>query len=127
MFRGKPKPPRLAEAALKDSRLKGGKDAGQAGMKGSRDAAKAAAKPAKGTKGESGGNLFKAAGEKIKNAAKGARDAVRGSGKPSRGDESGGAVKSGAPGRKPKPSGLEMDSTVKPGGGDSKGGGGGRR
>lgn len=130
MSRGKPKPPRLAEAALKASGHKGGKDAGQAGMKGSRDAAKAAAKSAKKAKGESGGNLFKAAGEKIKNAAKGARDAVRGSGKPSRGGESGGAVKSGAPGqedRKPKPSVHEIDSTGKPGGGEGKGGGGGRR
>jgi hypothetical protein len=127
MFRGKPKPPRLAEAVLRASRLKGGKDAGQAGMKGSRDAAKAAAK---GAKGESGGNVFKTAGEKIKNAAKGVKDAVRGSGKTSHGGESGGAVKPGASGqeqRKLKPSGREMESTGNPGGGEGKGGGGGRR
>jgi len=130
MFRGKPKPPRLAEAALKASELKGGKNAGQAGMKGSKDAAKAAAKPVKGAKGESGGNIFKSVGEKIKNTAKGVRDAVHGSGKPSRGGESGGAVKPGASGqeeRKLSPSGRETDSTGKPGSGEGKGGGSGRR
>lgn len=130
MFRGKPKPPRLAEAALKASRIKAGKDAGQADMKGSRDAAKAGVKPAKGAKGESGGNMFKTAGEKMKNTAKGAQDAVRGPGKTSYGGEPGGTVKPGVPGRGERrlsPSGRELDSMGKPGSGEGKGGGGGRR
>lgn len=158
MTRGKPSPPRLAEA-LKASGLRGVKGEG---LKGSKDAAKAAAKTARGrgnefkaAGGKGGGfktfedkikNAAKAAGRAVEGAAKGTRDAIRGSGGHRKDGATGGAGKpgrqqggtllegpgkSGSPGREQprqlQPSGRDTDFMGKPGGGEGKGGGGGKR